>query len=156
MLKVLTLKLSLQKQNKTKQNKNAKPLPLRIVTWNVRTMQTGLDNMDLSHGHIRKTAVIDRELSCLNLDIAALLETRIAGSGSLKEGNYTFFLERPKCRPPQTIRISLVRSISAPIEVSKRIMSLCLQTTKGSVNLVSACSYTWCLSIVKDTFMRLQ
>ena len=34
-------------------------------------MPTGLDDMDLSHGQIRKTAVIDRELSRLNLDIAA-------------------------------------------------------------------------------------
>ena len=46
--------------------------------------------MDLSHGHIQKTAVIDRELSRLYLDIVALLETCIAGSGSLKEENYSF------------------------------------------------------------------
>ena len=39
----------------------------------------------------RKTAVIDRELLRLNIDIAALQETRLAGSGSLREQNYTFF-----------------------------------------------------------------
>ena len=43
--------------------------------------------MDLSHNQIRKTAFIDRELSRLNLDIVALQETRIAGSGSFKVEN---------------------------------------------------------------------
>ena len=41
--------------------------------------------MDLSHGPIWETAVIDRELLSLNLETVALQETRIAGSGSLKE-----------------------------------------------------------------------
>ena len=72
-----------------KKKKHTKSLPLWIGTWHVRAMRAGLDNMDLSHGHIRKTAVI-RELSRLNRDIVALQETRIAGSGSLKEQNYTF------------------------------------------------------------------
>ena len=39
----------------------------------------------------RKTAIIDRELLRLNVDIAALQETRLPGAGSLKERNYTFF-----------------------------------------------------------------
>ena len=39
----------------------------------------------------RKTAVIDRELSKLNLDIAAIQETRLPSNGSLKEREYTFF-----------------------------------------------------------------
>ena len=38
-----------------------------------------------------KTAVISRELERLNIDIAALQETRIAGCGSLTEKEYTFF-----------------------------------------------------------------
>ena len=54
-------------------------------------MQTGFDNIDLSHAHIRKTAVIDRELSRLHLDIVSLQETRIAGSGSLEEEALYFF-----------------------------------------------------------------
>lgn len=66
-----------------KKKKNERLLPLRTGTWNVRTMQTYLDNVDLSHGHIQKTAVIDRELSRLNLDIVVLQEIRIADSRSL-------------------------------------------------------------------------
>ena len=110
--------------------------------------------MDLSHDHIGKTAAIDRELSCVNLDI-------VAGSRSLKEENYIFVLEKPKCRPAQTygvafaIRNSLVQSISAPTGISERIMSLCLQTTKGYVNLISV--YAPALGAspdVKDSFYR--
>ena len=84
MLKVLTLKVG------RKKIKTAKSLPLRIGIWNVWTLQTGLDNMDLSHSHVWKTAVTDRELSRLNLDIVALEETRIVSCRSLKEENYTF------------------------------------------------------------------
>ena len=40
---------------------------------------------------MRKTAVIDRELKRLKIDIACLQETRLPDSGSLKETNYTFF-----------------------------------------------------------------
>ncbi|XP_066267498.1 craniofacial development protein 2-like [Branchiostoma lanceolatum] len=39
----------------------------------------------------RKTAVINDELRRLNVDIAALQETRLADSGTLKEQDYTFY-----------------------------------------------------------------
>ncbi|KAL8592312.1 hypothetical protein ACOMHN_036946 [Nucella lapillus] len=39
----------------------------------------------------RKTAIINDELLRLQLDIVALQETRLAGSGTLKEKDYTFF-----------------------------------------------------------------
>ena len=54
--------------------KSTKTLP--FGTWNVGTMHIGLDSMDLSYCHIRKTAVIDKELSLQNMDIVALQETR--------------------------------------------------------------------------------
>ena len=38
----------------------------------------------------RKTAVINDELGRLNVDIATLQETRLEGSGTLKEKDYTF------------------------------------------------------------------
>ena len=52
-------------------------------------MQTGLtDNLkDVSDA--RKTAVIDKELARLGVDIATLQETRLADSGTLKEQDYT-------------------------------------------------------------------
>ena len=39
----------------------------------------------------RKTAIIDRELTRLDVSIAALQDTRLASSGYLKEENFTFF-----------------------------------------------------------------
>lgn len=50
--------------------KNEKLLPLRTGTWNVRSIKTDIDNMDLSHSHLWKTAVIERVLP--RLDIVAL------------------------------------------------------------------------------------
>ena len=40
---------------------------------------------------LRQTAIIDRELNRLGVDIACLQETRLAGSGSIKEKHYTFY-----------------------------------------------------------------
>ena len=43
---------------------------------------------------LRKTALLDRELFKLDIDVAALQETRLAETGSIKESHYTFFLVR--------------------------------------------------------------
>ena len=59
--------------------------------WNVRTMLTGLSNATDSISDIRKTAAINNELLRLQVDIAALQETRLAESRSFKELDYTFF-----------------------------------------------------------------
>ena len=40
---------------------------------------------------VRKTAIIAEELNKLGVDIAALQETRLAETGSLREAKYTFF-----------------------------------------------------------------
>ncbi|XP_059049895.1 uncharacterized protein LOC131844918 [Achroia grisella] len=81
-----------------KQN-NSKTLPrqsMRIATWNVRTMRTGLpDTCGGSQSYcaqdLRKTALIDAELSRLNISVCALQETRLPDDGSLRESTYTFF-----------------------------------------------------------------
>ena len=54
-------------------------------------MLTGLTKDIRDTDGLRKTAVISRELDRPNVDIAALQETRLAGSGSLKEKDYAFF-----------------------------------------------------------------
>ena len=69
----------------------AKTPALRIASWNVRTMRSGLTDDLQFIDDARKTAVIDRELHRLNVDIAALQETRLPESRSLKEEHYTFF-----------------------------------------------------------------
>ena len=55
-------------------------MPLNVATWNVRTL---LDREDSDRPERRK-ALIARELSRYNIDIAALSETRLAGEGALR------------------------------------------------------------------------
>jgi hypothetical protein len=58
---------------------------LKLGTWSVKTMCPGLDTSDTTNGTgIRKTSIIDNELTRLNIDIAALQETRIKENGSVK------------------------------------------------------------------------
>ncbi len=65
--------------------------PLRIASWNVRTMRHGLSNDLQQINDSRKTAIIDSELDRLIIDIATFQEPRLAENGSLKEQRYTFF-----------------------------------------------------------------
>lgn len=62
---------------------------INIAAWNVRTL---LDN-DNNICPERKTALIARELSRYNIDIAAISETHLADSGELCEelGGFTYF-----------------------------------------------------------------
>ena len=55
-------------------------------------MTPGFNGKDLSEtSELRKSFTIDKELCRLKVDIAALQETRLAESGSVKEDNYTFY-----------------------------------------------------------------
>ena len=76
-----------RKGKKDKQQKGT----IRLASWNVRTLTPGISDSVSGINDARKTAVIDKELSRLNIDIAALQETRLADSGTLKEKNFTFF-----------------------------------------------------------------
>ena len=51
------------------------PPVLKLATWNVRTMCPGLFDDLQKIDDTRKTAIIDRELKRLNIDIAGLQET---------------------------------------------------------------------------------
>ena len=54
-------------------------------------MTTGLNINIRDIDGPRKTAVISSELARLNVDIAALQETRLADYGSLRQKEHTFF-----------------------------------------------------------------
>ena len=107
----------------------------------------------------RKTAIIDRELAKLNIDIAALQETRLAADGSLKEKDYTFFwqgLELDEHRSHGVgfaVRNSILPSVEPPSQGTERILSLRLTTSSGPVHIFSIYAPTLCSSAeVKEAF----
>ena len=107
----------------------------------------------------RKTAIIDRELGRLNIDIAALQETRLPSSGSLKEKEFTFFWQG--LEPDQhrlhgvgfAVRNSLLAAVEPPSQGTERILSLRLNTSTGSTHIISAYAPTLCSTAEsKDAF----
>lgn len=107
----------------------------------------------------RKTAVINRELERLNIDIAALQETRLPSNGSLREKDYTFFWQGKDPEEHRVhgvgfaVRNSLISSIDPPSDGTARILSLRLTTNSGPVNIISAYAPTLCSSAeAKDNF----
>ena len=140
--------------------RNTKKTPvLRLASWNVRTMCPGITDNLLEVDDTRKTAIIDRELKRLNIDIAALQETRLSSDGSIREEDYTIFWQG---REPQerrqhgvgfAVRNSLLSSIEPPSRGTERILSLRLQTASGPVNILSCYAPTLCSSVeTKDQF----
>ncbi len=71
--------------------KTNRKVPLLIVSRNVRTMCPGYNSDPQSMTNLCKTAMIDKELGRLNIDVAAVQETRLPEDGSLHEHDYTFF-----------------------------------------------------------------
>ena len=107
----------------------------------------------------RKTAIIDRELKRLNIDIAALQETRLPGCGSLKERDYTFFWQGQEQQEHRlygvgfAVRNSLLSSIEAPSSGTPRVLSLRLTTASGPANILSVYAPTLCSTAeAKDQF----
>lgn len=96
----------------------------------------------------RKTAVISRELKRLNIDIAALQETRLPSNGTLKEEDCTFFWQG---KAPVEHRVhgvgfvvsnSLLSSVETPSKGIARILSLCLNRE------ITSSPFTKCASTV--------
>lgn len=109
----------------------------------------------------RKTAVIDRELAQLNVDIACLQETRMPDSGTIKEANYTFCWKgRPSDEPRLhgvsfAVKNTLVASTEILSAGTERILVLRLLTLAGPVSIISAYTPTLCSSPeVKDQFYK--
>lgn len=60
---------------------------LRLVSWKIRTMCPGLIDNPQQISDARKTAVINRELAKLNIDIACIQEICLADDGSIRESD---------------------------------------------------------------------
>ncbi|XP_014770573.1 craniofacial development protein 2 [Octopus bimaculoides] len=103
----------------------------------------------------RKTAVINDELKRLNIGIATLQETRLAGAGTLKEKDYTSFWQGKNFDEPRVhgvsfaVRNSLLNMIEPNSGGSVRLLTLRFNTNEDPVNLVSV--YAPTLSATSDT-----
>ena len=82
---------------------------------------------------VRKTAIISEELNKLDVDIAALQETRLTETGSLREAKYTlFWCGKSRDKPRQhgvglAVKNKLLGKIETPAAVFSR-RNLLLQT----------------------------
>ena len=125
-------------------------------------MMTGMNasgNLDPNNTDIRKTAVIDSELSKRQISIAALQETRLAGAGTIKESEYTFFWFGKAPEEPRiygtgfAVLNCLTPSILTPYAVSDRISVLKMKTNQGDILIINAYAPTLAASADdKDRF----
>ena len=60
---------------------------VKLATWNVRTL---LDRNEAQRME-RRSAVVAKELEKIGVDVAALQETRLEGSGMIKEKEFSIF-----------------------------------------------------------------
>ena len=132
---------------------------LKLRTWNVRTMLTGISDNLGQINDLRKTAVINNELLRLDVDIVALQETRLAEAASLREKDFTFFWhgksmdERREYGVDFAVRNSLLKMIDPPSNGSERILTMRLNTTTCPVTLISVYAPTLLASSdTKDEF----
>ena len=102
---------------------------MKVACWNVRTL---LDN-ELSERPYHRTALLARELSLYDIDIAGLSETRLADVGQLTEtgSGFTYFWKgKPADEAREhgvgfAIKSSLSRNLKVlPFGTSERIISL--------------------------------
>ena len=128
---------------------------LKLGSWNVRAMMTGLSAILQDFKDSRKTAVIIDELKRLNVYIATLQETRIADSGTLKEKDYTFFWQGKGSNEPRehgvgfAVRNTLLRMAKPGSGGSERLLTLLLNSITGPVILISV--YAPTLSATTNT-----
>ena len=92
---------------------------------------------------LRKTSLLDYELDRLNVDIAALSETRLPESGSIKESSCTIFWHgKPQGQRREhgvgfAIRNNIIPFCETPVAITIRLMTLKVHTTKGPLTLFS-------------------
>lgn len=135
----LTAIIAPDKRNK----KFNKTTPLKLGCWNVRTMTPGLNENLQDISDTRKTAIINNELLRLQVDIVTLQETRLAGSGTLKEKDYTFFWQGKPAEDLReygvgfAVRNSLLKSVEPGNNGSERLLTLRLHTSSGPASLIS-------------------
>ena len=121
---------------------------LRLESWNICKICPGFTtDPDLNHrgpGLPRKTALIDRELANLAVDIATLQETRLADTSSITEQNFTFFwtgkAEEDRIHGvgfAVSNRLLKEDAVDTPTRIPERIMTLKVNCAASALHLVS-------------------
>ncbi|XP_047111665.1 uncharacterized protein LOC124788438 [Schistocerca piceifrons] len=101
---------------------------MTIGTWNVRTL------LDVNNYRPeRRTALITQELARLDIDIAALSETRLSGEGHISEvrSGYTIFWKGKDAGEPRihgagfAVKTKIVKDLRlTPVSINERLMTL--------------------------------
>ena len=108
----------------------------------IATSETKISDINLEK--LPKTAIINKELARLNIDVACLQETRLIDSRSLMERDYTFFWQGLSQDEPRqygvgfAVRNSLIATTETPSGGSSKILALGMKTSAGFVNFISA------------------
>lgn len=116
-------------------------------------------NKLMTPGRQPLTAFINHELKRLDINIAALQETRLPSNGNLREKDYTFFWQGKEPEEPRihsvgfAVRNSMLSSNELSYGGTPRILSLRLSTSSGQVNITSIYAPTLCSTAeTKDEF----
>ena len=134
------LRLTAVQSSRSKQQENGKThakerYKLNVCCWNVRTLL----ELSSSNRPERRTALITKELRRLNVDVAALSETRLSGEDNLleKSSGYTiFWVGKPAGVKREggvgfAIKSALVDKMERPSGISDRIMKLRIPLSCG-------------------------
>ena len=98
-------------------------------------MNTSMNTENTSD--VSKTAVIKQWTFRLKIDISALQETGLAGQGSIRENDYTFFWHGKPVYERREHGVGFDGS-----DGNERITTLRLQTKKGTATFVSVYAHT--------------
>ena len=128
LLRLMAVQASRNKQQMKGKTHAKLRYKLNVCCWNVRTL---LD-LNSSNRSERRTALVTKELGRMNVDIAALSETRLSGEDNLTEktSGYTiFWIGKPEGVKREggvgfAIKSDLVDKIERPSGISDRIMKL--------------------------------
>ena len=127
-------RLSLRSSRQAYPGRHPATAYLNIACWNIRSLS--VHNYCDSHSSW-KSALIGLELARLSIDICALSETWLTGTGSIREGHYTLFCSgypdgsRPRHGSGFAVRNSLLPCMENPVAVSPRLMTLPLKLSSG-------------------------
>ena len=92
---------------------------------------------------LRKTSLLNHKVDRLSVDIAALSETRLPDSGSIKESIYTICWHgKPQGQKREqgagfAIRNSIIPFCETPVGISTRLMTLRVNIIKGPLKIFS-------------------